>query len=112
MSSELYKFISELDAGVLEQKLDRVLRDVAMATINTGKTGTVALSMTLKQIGNTHQVTVSAELRHVKATANGKMTEINTTHTPMHVGSGGTLSIFREDQNQLFDKLGNINKEV
>lgn len=103
---DLYKFVGELDAGVFKQKLDRALSDVAMSCIATGKSGKVTITLDLKQIGNTHQVTVSHKLVYSKPTANGKMAEENETKTPMHVGSGGALSMFPEHQHQIFDKNG------
>ena len=105
---QLYKFISELEAGVFEQKLEAALREAAMAAVITGKQATVDIKLTLKQISNTHQVTVGHDLKFKIPKAHGSVTEENGTSTAMHVGSNGTLCLFPEKQEQLFDKQGKV----
>lgn len=47
----------ELDAGVLLISVARGLADVALGAVITGKVGKVVLSLNLKQIGTSNQVT-------------------------------------------------------
>ena len=56
MPTKVDKFIEDLDGGVFEEKLSQILSDVAGAVIDQGKNGKVDISLTLKQIGNSHQV--------------------------------------------------------
>lgn len=105
---QLYKFIGELEAGVFEQKLETALREAAMAAIITGKKATVDVKLTLKQISDTHQVIVNTNLKYKLPKPQGSASEENASLTPMHVGQGGTLSMFPEKQEQLFDKHGQV----
>ncbi len=106
MSTKVDQFISDLDGGVFEEKLSRILSEVAEAVINQGKLGTVDIKLTIKQIGNSHQVTVDHKLAYKRPTARGSVSEDNQTSTPMHVGVNGKLTFFAENQGQIFDRAG------
>jgi hypothetical protein len=95
--------LSELDAGVFEQKLARALSDVAMGAVTTGKKGKVIITFDMAQIANSSQVNLSHSLKYIKPTGNGRVTEENTTATPMHVGAAGKLTLFPDTQERLFD---------
>lgn len=100
--TDLNDVMPELDAGVFAQKINRALSDVALGVITTGKTGKVTIMFDLKQIATSSQVNVSHALKFVKPTGNGKVTEENTTATPMHVGVGGKLTLYPGNQEKLF----------
>jgi hypothetical protein len=108
MKTDVREFLSDLDAGILEQKLSQALSDVAAAVIDHNKEGTVILTLKMKRMGNSYQVMVDHKLNYVKPTSKGKVGEENTTQTLMHVGKGGKLSIFPEDQTQMFTKTGEV----
>lgn len=74
------EFIAELNAGVVDNK----------------KVGTVTLTFTMKQIADSHQVTVNHKLAYKVPTKRGSRSEDTTLDTPMHVGSGGCLTLFPE----------------
>ena len=111
MPTDVTKFIEELDAGVFEEKVSRALAEVSASVIDHNKTGSVTLKFDLQRIGSSYQVAVKHKISSVKPTSKGKVSEENSTETPMHVGAKGYLSIFPEDQSQLFTKNGDINRQ-
>lgn len=103
-STNVADMLGELDAGVFEQKLGRALSEVAMGVVTTGKKGKVVVTLDMAQIANSNQVNLTHSLKYVKPTGNGRVTEENATATPMHVGTGGKLTLFPDTQERLFDK--------
>jgi hypothetical protein len=112
MSTDVTSFIDDLDAGVFQDKLSKALSDVAAGVIDHSRTGKVTICFDLKQIGQSHQVAITHKLSYVRPTARGKLSEENTTQTPMYVGKGGSLTLFPEGQGQMFDKKGGINEKA
>jgi hypothetical protein len=94
--------IGDLDAGVFAQKMEAALSDVAAGVVSTGKVGKVTITFDLKQIATSNQVSVKHKLSYVKPTEKGKVSEENTTETPMHVGVRGKLSLYPESQPDLY----------
>jgi len=111
MSTDIPIFISELDAGVFEQKLAVALAEVSAAVIDHDKKGSVNITFDLSRISNSHQVAIKHKLTFSKPTSKGKVSEENTTETPMYVGTKGYLSMFPENQSQFFTKSGDVTKE-
>lgn len=109
--TDIEEFFTDLDAGVFAQKLARALSDVAASVVDHEKKGKVSVTLDFKHIPNSHQVTIDHTLNYTRPTANGEQSEKNTTTTPLHVGKGGRLSFFQENQNQLFTKDGTPNRE-
>lgn len=108
MTTDVPQFISELDAGVFEEKLSRQLSDVAGAVVDHDKPGSITIKFDISRIGSSHQVKVEHKLTYSRPTGKGKITEENKTVTPMHVGVGGALTLFPPDQTQMFDKRGEV----
>ncbi|MGH1371159.1 MAG: hypothetical protein ACRBBW_03930 [Cellvibrionaceae bacterium] len=108
MQTNIQEFFDDLDGGVFGEKLAHILSDVAGAVIDHNKQGEVNIKLQLKRIGNSYQVGINHKLTYVKPTAKGKASEENTTETPMHVGKGGRLTLFPENQGSMFDKTGNV----
>jgi hypothetical protein len=102
-STSVADLMGDLDAGIFEQKLARSLSDVAMGVIATGKKGKVVITLDMAQIANSNQVNLEHSLKYVKPTGNGRVTGENTTATPMHVGVGGKLTLFPDNQEKLFE---------
>lgn len=96
--TDVIQFISDLDGGVVEQKIARMLSDVAAGVIDHSRSGSITIKLDLSRIGNSHQVEIKHKLTFNKPTAKGDITETNTTSTPMHVGVGGRLTLFPETQ--------------
>jgi hypothetical protein len=103
---QLYDLFGELDAGVFINKVTRGLADVALGAVTTAKAGKVVLTFDIKQIGTSNQVNIHHSIKFVKPTPNGKVTEENTTETPVYVGVGGALSVLPEKQDKMFNKDG------
>ena len=93
--------IGELDAGVFEQKATAALREVALGVNTTRKAGKVTLTFDIKPIGDSNQVHVAHTVSFNRPTAKGKISEDDTTNTPMHVARSGHLSIFPDTQQKL-----------
>lgn len=107
--TDVETLISELDGGVLAQKIGRALSDVAAGTVLTGKVGKVSITFDMKQIGESSQIEMANKISYTKPTDKGKSSEENTTKTPLYVGRGGKLSIFPDEQGQ-FDFMNNRNQ--
>lgn len=107
MSTKVDEFFSDLDAGVFEDKLSKILSDVAGATIDHGQKGEVVIKLSMKQVGNSDQVAIDHTIQYKRPTSRGHVSEVNTTTTPMYVGKRGAMSFLPENQGQLLDKKGN-----
>ena len=107
MDTDVKTLIGDFDGGVFEEKLGRALSDVASAVIDYQAKGKITITLDLKPI-NSSQVHISHRLKYERPTLRGSAMEEETTSTPMHVGSGGAISFFPEDQAQMFDKIGSV----
>lgn len=107
--TDVGEFFSDLYAGVFNEKLSRALSDVAAGVIDNHDTGEVTIKLVMKQVGVSNTVNVKHTLTYKKPTLNGDVTEKDVTETPMHVGKGGRLTLFPEEQGQMFDKHGQVN---
>lgn len=103
--SETAEFIGELDAGVFEEKLLRILGDTAMAAMTNSKEGEITLKFKIKPMSQS-QANVTHTIEFKAPTKNGKKSETNTTSTLLYVGAKGKMSLFPENQTQMFDKKG------
>lgn len=102
MSTKVAEFLDDLDGGVFSEKLATALSDVGAGVTTHGKSGSVTVTLSFKQIGNSNQVQIDHTLKYTKPTAKGKVSEENSTATPMHVGKGGALSLWPENQDDMF----------
>jgi len=110
MSTDVSEFIRDLYAGVFEQKLSQALSDVAAGVVDHHEEGTITIKLKLKQIGLSNTVNIKHELVYKKPTMTGFAGETDNTETPMCVGVGGKITLFPEDQKQMFDARGEINQ--
>ena len=94
-----------------EQKISQALSDAAAGVVDHNKKGQVTITFDLKRIETSQQVSVAHKLTYARPTARGKMSEETTTSTPMYVGTNGKLSLFPENQGQLFGKNGEVEKQ-
>lgn len=102
-------FLSELDAGVFENKVSVALNDVALGVLNNGGKGKVSIELDIERLSNSMEekrVEITHKLKFTTPTLRGKRTEEDATKTPMYVGKGGKLTIMQEDQGQLFSLQG------
>tara|TARA_R110002110_G_scaffold415835_1_gene657180 strand:- start:12449 stop:12781 length:333 start_codon:yes stop_codon:yes gene_type:complete len=98
------EFFGELDAGIFADKLGSELSNLAMAVVEHGRAGKLTIEIGIKQIGHHHQVNVIHKMTATRPTLRGKKTEEDVTETPMHVGKGGKLTVFPEEQMDLLPK--------
>lgn len=98
-------FIGELDGGVFETKIGAVLSEVASGVMNTKTKGKVSLNLEIEPFDE-NRVKIKHKLSYVRPTNRGKISEEDTTETPMYVNRGGRLTILQEDQGQLLTLAG------
>lgn len=102
-TTDAEQILGDLDGGVFAEKMGRAMSDVARGVTDTGKKGRVVVEFNFKQIGESNQVQCDHTIKYLKPTQRGKVTEENTTATPLHVGVNGKLSLFPETQQRLFE---------
>lgn len=112
MQTDIHEFFDDLDGGVFRDKLAHALSDVAGSVIDHDKQGDITIKLSFKRIGNSYQVACAHRLSYSRPTARGKTSEEDTTETPMHVGKGGRISLFQENQVPMFDKEGGISEDI
>ena len=104
-ATKVGEFMANLDAGLFEKKLGVALSDVAAAVVDHNAAGEVNVKFTIKRIGNSASVVVAHALSFKRPTDKGQRGEINTTSTPMHIGNGGQMTLYPQDQDDLFHPL-------
>lgn len=104
-------FNADLDAGNFGNRVARAISDVALGAINNPKkTGSITITLSFSALGNSGQVKCDHKLSFSKPTEHGKSSEDHTKTTPLHVGYGGKVSLFPEDQTQMFTAKGEPQK--
>lgn len=101
-TTNLEQLLGDLDGGVFAQKIATALSDAALAVAHTGKKGDVSVTFSMKRIGDSNQVEIAHTLKYTRPTSKGKVTEENTTSTPLYVGSRGALTLIPDTQQKLF----------
>lgn len=94
--------LADLNAGVFEQQLNAAISDVAANVVTHGKKGELTVKFVFKQIGDSNQVAMTHQLKSVVPMSRGRIIEESATDTPLHVGRGGKLSLYPEEQTQMF----------
>jgi hypothetical protein len=105
-NTDTHEFLTDLDGGALERKLAVALSRLGAAVIDTGRKGELVLKLSFDQIGNAHMVNIKHRIQFTEPTKRGDVTEKESGVTPMHVGTGGSLSFFAEKQGQLLSRSG------
>ncbi len=98
-------FLGELDAGVFINKIAGALNTAALGVLNNGSKGKVVLTFDIDRMGNSieeKRVMIKHKLQYITPTPRGKVSEEDTTETPMFVNRGGKLTILQEYQGNLF----------
>ncbi|EFI2163078.1 hypothetical protein GU813_22255, partial [Escherichia coli] len=83
-STDVQAFIGELDGGVFETKFGAVLSEVASGVMNTKTKGKVSLNLEIEPFDE-NRVKIKHKLSYVRPTNRGKISEEDTTETPMYV---------------------------
>ena len=87
------ELFDQLDAGIFRQKVSTAFADVALGVAIHGKKGHVTLTFDFARVGESTQVEMVHKVAFSKPTERGKVSEENTTSTPLHVGVGGALTV-------------------
>lgn len=87
-------FLPELNGGVLQEKYEMFLSQIALATRQYGgkKKGKLTLEITFEEL-NDCQIKLKHKIQAVTPSMRGHKLEVDTTETPMFVGRGGRMSI-------------------
>jgi len=101
--TDIPQFISELGAGVVEEKLAYILSDVARSVLANQKMGEVSLSLKIKQVGSTDQVNVEHKIAYKKPKQRGAITEDDVQDTILYCNEGFNLTQFPENQTDMFN---------
>lgn len=101
-TTDITALFNDLDAGVFVERLSAALRDTALGVVHTGKKGKVTITLDIERQGDSSQVLCKHQIKYSRPTAKGKAMEEATTSTPLHVTTGGVLSLFPESQPDMF----------
>lgn len=103
--TDLQEFLGDLDAGIFANKIAHALSEAAAGVVaNEKKKGQVTVTFTMEHIAGSSQVKIDHKLSYVVPHRTGKFGDESTTQTPMHVNDGGKLTLFQENQGQMFGK--------
>ena len=98
------EFLNELNGGVFASQIGAALSEVAAGVVDHDKAGKLVITLDLSRIGETSQVKIKHKLDYKVPTKRGTRSENATLDTPMHVGTGGKITLFAERHDQLFTK--------
>lgn len=71
--TDITALFGDLNAGVFEQQVNAAISDVAANVVTHGKKGELTLKFSFKQIGDSHQVAVTHQLKSVVPMARGRI---------------------------------------
>lgn len=105
--TDVDQFLADLDGGLVVEKLGKLLSHVAAGVVDHHKKGKIQLTIELGQISNASQVKAHGTLKFTAPTMRGEQSESQSFDTPFYVGSGGRVTLFPEDQTDMFGRQGN-----
>jgi len=108
--TDVHVFIGDLEGGEFEAKVSHALSEAAASSIRHNTPSKVTLTFELKPMGNGTQVDVGHEIKRAIPTQEGSFTEVSKRRTPLYV-TGGCMTFFPPNQNQLFGKKGEVQNE-
>lgn len=97
-------FLEELNGGAFANQIGHALSEVAAGVVDHGKAGKLVITLDFSQIGESSQVKIKHKLDYKVPTKRGTRSENTSLDTPMHVGSGGKITLFAEKHDQLFSR--------
>lgn len=104
--TDVTEVLEDMEAGNFMNQLAHALSRVADGVVTNGTKGQVVVTLDVKQIANSSSVHVTHALKYVEPTSRGEITEKTQSATPFHVNQGGKLTLYPENQGQLFSKTG------
>jgi hypothetical protein len=108
-TTDVRTFFEDLYGGAFMEKVGMALSAVSAGVVEHGRKGKVSITFDISRIADSQQVHISHTISMLAPTLRGEKSEKDTTQTPMHVNRGGRLSLFPENQGQLFNKDGSTN---
>ncbi|GFZ63694.1 hypothetical protein PSE10B_02160 [Pseudomonas amygdali pv. eriobotryae] len=105
-ATDTTEFLNELNGGAFASQIGHALSEVAAGVVDHGKAGKVVITLDFSQIGESSQVKIKHKLDYKVPTKRGTRSENTSLDTPMHVGSGGRITLFAEAPHpgQLFER--------
>lgn len=100
--TDLDSFLDSLDGGCLKTKLEACLNDIAMAVDHTQGAGTLTLKLDIKSRKGRSAVDIKHSITSKKPTMRGDQTATDSEKTPMYVGKHGRVTLFEENQDDMF----------
>jgi hypothetical protein len=116
-ATDIPQFINDLDAGIIEEQLANIISEAAAAVINISEhrpkvTSKVTLDLKFSRNGNAaNQILVAATLDYKIPKMHGSASEDRTKVIPMYVNEGGRVTLFPDNQNDMFPLAGKNNAE-
>lgn len=113
--TDVPQFINDLDAGIIEEQLASIISEAAAAVINISEhrpkvTSKVTLDLKFARNGNAaNQVLVAVKLDYKIPKMHGTQSEDRTKVIPMYVNEGGRVTLFPDNQNDMFPLAGKNN---
>ena len=98
------EFFNELNGGAFASQIGHALSDVASGVVEFGRVGKLTVTFDFAQIGESSQVKIKHKLDYKVPTKRGTRSENTTLDTPMHVGTGGKVTLFPEKHAQIFTR--------
>ncbi|MGO2452554.1 hypothetical protein [Pseudomonas taetrolens] len=98
------QFLEDLNGGAFISQIGHALSEVAAGVVDHGKPGKLVITLDITQIGESSQVKINHKLDYKVPTKRGTRSENTSLDTPMHVGTGGSITMFAEKHDQLFSR--------
>ena len=103
-ATDTAEFLEELNGGAFASQIGHALSEVAAGVVDHGKAGKLVITLDFSQIGESSQVKIKHKLDYKVPTKRGTRSENTSLDTPMHVGTGGRVTLFAEKHDQLFSR--------
>ena len=101
-AEETAQMVRDAEANAEADKARKLAASAAKVQI--GKAGKLVITLDFSQIGESSQVKIKHKLDYKVPTKRGTRSENTSLDTPMHVGSGGKITLFAEKHDQLFTR--------
>lgn len=95
-ATDTAEFLEELNGGAFASQIGHAISEVAAGVVDYGKAGKLVITLDFSQIGESHQVKIKHKLDYKVPTKRGTRSENTSLDTPMHVGTGGRVTLFAE----------------
>lgn len=100
--NDLDQFLDELDGGCLKAKLEACLNDIAAAVDITQGGGSLTIKFDIKSRKGRSAVDIKHTITASKPTMRGDTRTTDSEKTPMYVGRKGRMTLFEENQDDMF----------